>query len=413
METINGYEINRFSFDNYHKVSDLIYFEGPILSHYMDSSGDNYLFIWSDSDHEINRWLFCKIPLIKIHEYLQKKFSLKQILETLIDPVIKLIDIDNKLEIVKTYLIEYEKLPNSYKPKEASYYNFKPQFSEESDEYYLSIGESGILQAIFNGSKKIGYGTIPLEIFSPVVHHLNEINNGLSNSYYQNKNRERPTISGNKKAPRIKKEELLTQTSFKLAGTGPGSFKLYLVPQESQKSITEQPTETDNYFSFFFDFFNSGFEYEMLKEMVQVVSSDVLSHFEKLLKTLQINKVDFNLKWNNPSSKSKQNIKLAYKEAYKGIDNINKLEFENANDLRLIGRFVEINLITKHFTFIQDSGDNVVEARGFFAKQVADSIIQIQFSKVYEVVIARTESKEVGNKKPKIKDIMTSYVELQ
>jgi hypothetical protein len=151
----------------------------------------------------------------------------------------------------------------------------------------------------------------------------------------------------------------------------------------------------------------------MLKEMVQVVSSDVLSHFEKLLKTLQINKVDFNLKWNNPSSKSKQNIKLAYKEAYKGIDNINKLEFENANDLRLIGRFVEINLITKHFTFIQDSGDNVVEARGFFAKQVADSIIQIQFSKVYEVVIARTESKEVGNKKPKIKDIMTSYVELQ
>lgn len=32
------------------KVSDLIYFDGPFLSHYVHKSGDNYLSYWVDCD---------------------------------------------------------------------------------------------------------------------------------------------------------------------------------------------------------------------------------------------------------------------------------------------------------------------------------------------------------------------------
>ena len=412
MEIINGFETQIFSLTKYHKVSDLIYFDGPILSHYINSEGDNFLLSWCDSNADLNRWLFCKVSLISIHEYLERKFSLKQLFEGLNENIIRLIDIDKNLEVVKTTLIEYQSLPESYKPKEGSFYNFKPKFSEEADEYYLSVGESGILQAIIKGNNKIGYGTIPLEIFSPVIHHLNEINNGLSDSYFKNKNKDRQFVKGNKRTPRFKKEDIIPQTIFEIAGTGPGSFKLYLIPQESQKALGKELTETDNYFNFFFDFFNSGFEYEILKGMVEAVSSDVLVHFEKLLKVIEANKVDFQLKWNNPNSDVTNNLELKYKEAHLAIDNINKLEFENAEEFKLVGRFVEINLLTKHFTFIQEAGDDKVEARGFFNKQVEELIMQIRFSKTYEVVISRTESKEAGDKKPKVKDILVSYVEL-
>lgn len=54
MKTINGFSIN-FDFSKLIKVADLIYHDGPLLSHYVSNKGENYLFYWVDVDNEYNR----------------------------------------------------------------------------------------------------------------------------------------------------------------------------------------------------------------------------------------------------------------------------------------------------------------------------------------------------------------------
>lgn len=49
MKTINGFSIN-FDFSKLIKVADLIYHDGPLLSHYVSNKGENYLFYWVDVD---------------------------------------------------------------------------------------------------------------------------------------------------------------------------------------------------------------------------------------------------------------------------------------------------------------------------------------------------------------------------
>ena len=50
MKTIKGICIKKRNFDKFKKVADLIYFDGPLLSHYVTNKGDNYLFYWIDQD---------------------------------------------------------------------------------------------------------------------------------------------------------------------------------------------------------------------------------------------------------------------------------------------------------------------------------------------------------------------------
>ena len=60
MKTIKGICIKKRNFDKFKKVADLIYFDGPLLSHYVTNKGDNYLFYWIDQDDTNNRWMFIR-----------------------------------------------------------------------------------------------------------------------------------------------------------------------------------------------------------------------------------------------------------------------------------------------------------------------------------------------------------------
>ena len=49
MRKIKGYDI-QYDFSGFKKIADLIFFEGPFLSHYVSDKGDDYLFYWVDKD---------------------------------------------------------------------------------------------------------------------------------------------------------------------------------------------------------------------------------------------------------------------------------------------------------------------------------------------------------------------------
>jgi hypothetical protein len=42
-------------------VRDLIYFDGPLLSHFKHPKGDDYLYYWCDCDEQANRWMVLRV----------------------------------------------------------------------------------------------------------------------------------------------------------------------------------------------------------------------------------------------------------------------------------------------------------------------------------------------------------------
>ena len=54
-------------------MADLIYFDGPLLSHYVTTKGDNYLFYWIDQDETNNRWMFIRTDYDNIQKYTKQK----------------------------------------------------------------------------------------------------------------------------------------------------------------------------------------------------------------------------------------------------------------------------------------------------------------------------------------------------
>ena len=121
---INGFSIN-FDFSKLIKVADLIYHDGPLLSHYVSNKGENYLFYWVDVDNEYNRWVVIRTDIFSIQQYLEKKSTLHSIITQPNDGFVYTVDIDDKIHYHNIKLVPIANLPEEYTPTENSYYAFE------------------------------------------------------------------------------------------------------------------------------------------------------------------------------------------------------------------------------------------------------------------------------------------------
>ena len=125
MNQIEGFDI-RFDFSNFKKIADLVYFDGPFLSHYVSGKGDDYLFYWVDKDESDNRWLVLRINLADLQKYIGKELTLRELIENPNDGFLYSVDVDNNLHYHNIKLVQPSSLPEEYLPEEDSYYAFEP-----------------------------------------------------------------------------------------------------------------------------------------------------------------------------------------------------------------------------------------------------------------------------------------------
>ncbi|MDB5015389.1 MAG: hypothetical protein JWQ84_221 [Mucilaginibacter sp.] len=146
-----------FPYPDLNKVSDLIYYEGPILSHFVDKKGKNLLYLWVDNDSSRNRWLIFEIDKSSLINYLHKGISLRDLVLKNRSDFLLLADINESLGIEFSNLIKKENLPEIYLPKEGSYFEFSiPQIYANSleDEYLHSLLSDSINLKIENKTQK-------------------------------------------------------------------------------------------------------------------------------------------------------------------------------------------------------------------------------------------------------------------
>lgn len=180
MNSLNGYKID-IGFGELTKVSDLIYFDGPLLSHYISKKGDDLLFYWVDADAKFNRWLVIRTNVINIQSYIDRKTSLFQLVTESLDSFVYAVDINDKLEFTNIQIVETNKLPNDYLPSQDSFYVFDVEGTTD----LLSLSKrynSGVLELYIDGSH-VGYGTMPFHNFVTLLNNIEDIRKSLSTKY--------------------------------------------------------------------------------------------------------------------------------------------------------------------------------------------------------------------------------------
>ncbi|MCP4984869.1 MAG: hypothetical protein GY928_02030 [Colwellia sp.] len=117
MEKVKETLIPKNSLPKMIKIKDLIYFDGPLLSHFETIYNENFLFYWVDANQDFNRWLIFRTSEELIDKYTEKK---KSLLELITDENIGnfyKIDIDNDLNHNNLSIIEFKDIPESYLPE--------------------------------------------------------------------------------------------------------------------------------------------------------------------------------------------------------------------------------------------------------------------------------------------------------
>ena len=141
MKEIKGYNID-YDFNSFRKIADLIYFEGPLLSHYVSSKGDDYLFYWVDRDNRDNRWLVLRVSLANLQKYISQVITLRELIENPNDGYLYMVDVNNDVNYHDVKLVQPSALPAEYLPEKDSYYAFTPipvNDAEELMTYELTI----------------------------------------------------------------------------------------------------------------------------------------------------------------------------------------------------------------------------------------------------------------------------------
>jgi hypothetical protein len=141
MRKVEGYDI-QYDFSSFRKIADLIFFDGPLLSHFVSSKGDDYLFYWVDRDERDNRWMVVRVSLANLQKYVAKELTLRELIETPNDGYLYFVDVDNDIHYHDVKLVQPSAVPEEYLPEADSYYEFEPTPADDADElmtYELTI----------------------------------------------------------------------------------------------------------------------------------------------------------------------------------------------------------------------------------------------------------------------------------
>ena len=365
------------------KVSDLIYFDGPFLSHYVHKSGDNYLSYWVDCDDEFQRWLVFRVGITLLQKYVDKKMSLLDVLRQLDDGFVYLVDVDVDGQTTKPEILFLNQLPDDYLPEADSYYDLS--FERKSDVESLSLAnKSGMFEIHFTGAD-VKYGNMPFDKYTKCLQKIDDLRQCCANGFIKK-------VKTSDSYKRLKSEdkgrvldELRLNTSFQYVYSLAGSVRVLLRPQNPQTSFEQ--TSADDFAKELIRLFKSGFDVEQLREYAREYGQETLVKFNDLLDLLLKNKVDLEMSWTN----AKQNVyfeQKIYKTDKKRIlDNLSQ-SIETTSELPFQGHFYSLNTKNGRFSF-ESIGDDVLEISGKFDENLISIIQTLNFEQTYEITVER------------------------
>jgi len=402
MKAINGFNFN-FDFSKLIKVADLIYFDGPLLSHYISDKGENYLFHWADADDDYNRWIVLRTDILSIQQYLDKKVNLRSLIMEPNDGFVFSVDIDADLNYTNIRVVPVEAIPEEYLPTEDSFYSFKVEddidLSALSQKY-----SSGILEIHIDG-QDVKYGSIPLHKLAPIIPKIEEIRKSMSSKYAKRIKRSQQDMDKN--AKQALERELRLDTQYEFLYSLAGSIRIILKPINQQTSFG--PTYSDDFAREFTGLFVSGYSKENIQGYSETYDKQTIKRYSDFMSFLNSEKLSLGVKWCNMGTQTRINHKIEIDDTQKILSNLSNFDFDNEEELKVIGKFYSLNVKTGSYSFESVEGDDF-KSSGFLDNSRKQMAFSISFNKTYQVIINRKVKEPVGRKQI-IKDTIVSFIE--
>lgn len=390
MIPIRGFE-GYISLNELTKVSDLIYYDGPLLSHYVHPNGDNYLSYWVDCDESFQRWLVFRVGLSMLQKYVNRNLSLYNLIRNVSDGFVYLVDVDVNGVANTPMMVAIKNLPDDYLPDLDSYYDFS--LEKNADVESLSLSEQCGLFEIHLSGDDIKYGNMPFEKYTECLKKIEDLRHTCAGSFIRQYKR---TAAYRDLSPDRKKKklaELNLNTKFQYLYSLAGSVRVVLRPQSLQVSFTE--TSADDFAKELIRLFESGCSVDELRAYAEIYGFDTLLKFEELLDTLQNNSIDLSIGWINAG----QNLrvkKMINKDDRICIKNNLSNTMENEFVLSFRGRFYSLN--TKNGAFCFETEDEKPEKiEGKFEKNIIELIQTMSFERIYEITVIRKIKKSLAS----------------
>ncbi len=247
MEKLIGYSRKDFPYKDLTKVSDLLFYEGPILSHFRDNDGNNYLFHWVDYDSQFNRWIVFKITEEQLYNYLRSVTNLRDVLMEQSREFVTVVDIDKNLSYKNISLIELKDLNKTYIPDANSYFTLQPEavYSDflskfEVNDYVYHLRQDAIYFVLKPSDLKFGH-TLGIDEASSFLKNIKtSYLNYIDFDFLRAFKEKYFSVDQLGKIVKTLKEEL----NFRIVDLGFSSFKVglgsdFLAKENMSKDITE------------------------------------------------------------------------------------------------------------------------------------------------------------------------------
>lgn len=126
MEKLKGDDVTGWPLEGAERVAHLIYFDGPLLTHYRDREAKDVLCHWCDVDGGANRWLVLYARPDLLAGYLAGSIPLREVIVNPVGGTLLVADIDGRGERRMLLRVSPADLPADYLPHPDSLYDETP-----------------------------------------------------------------------------------------------------------------------------------------------------------------------------------------------------------------------------------------------------------------------------------------------
>lgn len=382
MKDIIGIPIE-FQLAEYAKVSDLIYYDGPLLSHFVNANGDNFLFLWVDTDNVVNRWMVLRVSFLSIQKYTKKMITLLDLLHSPLDRTIIYIELNHDLECIKATCTSSSEIPEEYLPAADSFYSF--QMYSEADNYLrLKQFDRSSLEIHLTGYN-VGYGEMHYDDFVSANQRVFSLWDRLSAKYYANLCEAYKENNVTQRVPQIKKEEFKQITQMDYSYAMAGSVRIILTPRD--KTSNMYPSSTDGFIQEFANILECGNNVDSVREYTDKYGPEVMYEYKELVDMSCKKQLNVGVTHYCKADDSLRSVSI--NEGNKNIisDNLAN-EVSEVEQIEMIGNFYSVN--TKKFKYgfssVEDNGD---DSDGTFDSIIRHLVPSLSFTKLYKVRILR------------------------
>jgi len=188
-----GYKIDLGILKDHTKVSDLLSYDGPLLSHFANSKKEHFLYYLIDENLEFYQWLIIKTSIADFRTYLNGSISLKEIIEKCQSWFVA--DYYNNKGFQNLQLLLHFELIEDYLPEPDSYFTFGiPKIYEQyfsstelNQNEYISLLKENAIFIKFSEATPTHRHLVSLESLAAYLNNIKKsYHSYLADSYRKN-----------------------------------------------------------------------------------------------------------------------------------------------------------------------------------------------------------------------------------